>query len=191
MSTKCGHHPDRDASGGTCARCGTYVCEECWIEGAVPPLCVPCLKHLERAPDVKQVKILGILLMVHGGLVAALGLYYVLFGGFMFDAMREIPATSGDPLEDQLPEILIATMSFIGIFHIIPAALQAFAGWQVFRFRGLGVGIVGGLVGLFSVCGIYCAPSALLLAVYAVYVLTRTDVRARFAVVVPPASKGT
>lgn len=190
MSTKCGHHPERDATGETCERCGTFVCDECWIDGAEPAICVPCLKHLERGPHIKHVRILGILMMVHGGLVAALGGYYVLFGGFMFDAMHDIPATPGNPMEEQFPEILVATMAFIGIFHGIPATLQALAGWQVFRFRSLGIGLAGALVGLFTVCGFYCAPSAFVLAGYGVYVLTRTDVRARFAVRVPPASTG-
>ena len=68
--------------------------------------------------------------------------------------------------------------------------VQLFAGWSVFKLRHLGLGWAGALIGLLTIFGCYCAPSALVLAGYATWVLSRDDVRARFTVGALPASSG-
>lgn len=190
MDAKCGHHPDRDAEGGTCSRCGTYLCADCPVPGSDPVLCEPCLARLDRGPDVRHLRILGVLLMVHGALLAATGAYYVLFGGFVLDELADIPADPSDPASEMLPELLVGTFALLGLVQIAPGILQAVAGWRLFRYRGWVLGWLAAVFGLTSLLGCYCAPTAVLLAGYAAWVLSRDDVRARLAVGVPPATQG-
>ena len=173
MDGKCGHHPDRDAEGGICGRCGTYLCAECPVPESDPVLCKPCLARLDRGRDVRHLRILGVLLMVHGALLAATGAYYVLFGGFVLEGLADIPADPADPASE-----------------IAPGILQAVAGRRLFRYQGWVLGWIAAIFGLTSLLGCYCAPTAVLLAGYAAWVLSRDDVRARLAVGVPPATQG-
>ncbi|MCB9595785.1 MAG: hypothetical protein H6719_23890 [Sandaracinaceae bacterium] len=186
MDAKCGHHPDRVADGGTCARCGTYLCAECRVEGSDPALCSSCLTLLDRGKDVRHIRILAILMMIHGGLLAAMGAYYVLFGGFVLDALADIPVAPGDESSEFLPEILVSAFALIGLTQVGPGVVQALGGWRLFQYRGLALGWIGALGGLLGVLGCYCAPTGIALAMYATYVLSRDDVRARIAVGVPP-----
>ncbi|MBX3269702.1 MAG: hypothetical protein KF729_05550 [Sandaracinaceae bacterium] len=190
MVAKCGTHPDRDADGGTCARCGTFVCAECVAPGGAAPVCTSCLAHLDRGPHVRHLRILAILFMVHGGLLLAAGVSYLLFGGLMLDELARMPADPGSPESEVLPELVGVFAAAMGLGQLAPGVVQAFAGWQLFRYRGLGLAWAAAIGGLFAVLGCYCAPTALLLGGYAAYVLSRPDVRARLALGVPPASHG-
>ncbi len=189
MDAKCAHHPDRAADGGTCERCGTFVCDACAVSGSAPAICQPCLSHLDSGEHVKHARVLSILLMIHGALLLAMGGYYVLFGGFMLDAMLDIPVepTPGDPSPDLLPSVVMGAFGFIGVSHLLPGALQALAGWRLLRFRGVALAWIAVAAGMLSVFGCYCAPTGFAIGAYAIFVLTRDDVRARFAVRVPHA----
>ncbi len=185
----CGHHPDRPADGGTCERCGTFVCAECFVDGAAPPICAPCLKRLDRGPHLSHARVLGVLVMVHGGLMAAAGLYYMVFGGVMVDELANMPS---DPeLGGELPyfaELMGASLGLMGLFNVIPGALQLWGGFEVLRLRRLELGWLALAVGVLSLCGCYCFPTALVLVGYGAWVLSRDDVKARFRVRVPPAT---
>ncbi len=189
MDAKCGHHPDRAADGGTCDRCGTFVCAECVVPGSTPALCASCLALLDRGPHVRHVRILAVLMMIHGGLLAAMGAYYVLFGGFMLDALADIPADPASPEAELIPELLVLTFAGIGLTQLAPGLLHAVAGWQLFRFRGRVLGAVAAGAGLAAIFGCYCAPTSLALGAYATWVLSRDDVRARLAVGVGPGAR--
>jgi len=189
VDAKCAHHPDAVADGGTCERCGTYICAACAVAGSAPAICRPCLRLLSSGRHIKHARVLSILMMVHGGLLLATGAYYVLFGGFMFDAMMDIPVgDDADELAEQLPGMLMGMFTFIGLSHVLPGVLQGLAGWMLLRHRGIRLAWAAAAMGLLSLFGCYCSPTALALAAYAVFVLTRDDVKARFAVVLPPAS---
>lgn len=187
MELKCGHHPDRDATGGTCNRCGTYLCGECVVPDAEPILCTTCLRHLDAGPHLRHVRIVAVLFVIHGLLLAGMGLYYLLFGGFVLDALADIPASgTGDATEDMLPELIFGTMALIGLTQVGPGVLQALAGWLLFGYRHPRVAWLGAAFGIIAVFGCYCAPTALALLGYAAWVLSREDVRARLATGVPP-----
>lgn len=151
-------------------------------------LCTECLRLLDRGPYVKHARILSVLMMVHGGLVAAAGLSYVLFGGFILDELADIPADPSDPTSGMLPELTVGVFALIALVQIGPGVLQALAGWRLFHLNGVVMAWAGALVGLVGCLGCYCAPTSLAIASYAIFVLTRDDVRARIAVGVPPAS---
>ena len=187
MDAKCAHHPDLDADGGTCERCGTFVCEACAVTGSTPAICRPCLRRLDSGKHIKHARVLAILLMIHGGLLLAMGGYYVLFGGFMFDAMLDIPVpeTPDNSSADMLPGVLMAMFGFIGLSHVLPGVLQGLAGWLLLRYRGIPLAWLAIAAGMLSLFGCYCSPTAFAIAAYAIFVLTRDDVRARFAVRVP------
>jgi len=184
----CGHHPDRPADGGTCNRCGTFICAECAVEGARATLCAPCLKRLDQAGYVRHVRVLGILMLIHGGLLVATGLYYVIFGGFMLDAFADIPADPNDPASEMLPGMMVGIVSLMGAAQFLPGGLQIIGGWRLFQLHGAGWAWGGALAGVVSLLGCYCAPTAFALLGYAVFVLSRDEVRARIAVGAPPAS---
>ena len=159
------------------------MCDECAVEGHDPPLCVACLALLDGGKHVFQARIVGVLLMVHGALLGFMGAYAVLFGGFFLEAMSEI-----DGEADETAYVLVFAAVY-GAVHVLPAPLQFFAGWRVFGFRARRLGLFAAVAGTLGACGIYCAPTSLGLAAYALYILTREDVVARFAVGAMPGSK--
>ena len=137
------------------------MCAECRVSGSEPALCAACLALLDRGKDVRHIRILGILMMIHGGLLAAMGGYYVLFGGFVLDALADIPVVEGDEVSEWLPELLMGTLAIMGLTQLGPGVLQGLAGWKLFQYRGLALGWVAALVGLVSVLGCYCAPTGI------------------------------
>jgi len=184
----CGQHPDRPADGGTCGRCGTFICAECVVDGSSPTLCKPCLKRLDSSGYVRHIRVLGILMLIHGGLLVATGLYYVIFGGFMLEAFADIPADPGDPASAMLPEMMVGVVALMGAAQFLPGGLQIIGGWRLFKMHGVGWAWGGALAGVVSLLGCYCAPTAFALAGYAVFVLSRDEVRARIAAGAPAAS---
>lgn len=187
---KCGHHPERDADGGTCQRCGTFVCDECWVIGSEPALCTACLAHLSGGPNIRHVRVAAVLMIVQAVLLGLLGSYYVVFGGFLLDAVSGEPAAT-DSTALMLPEFVSAGLSLIGLTQILIAGLGGFAGWRLFRFQSRVLGIAAAVIGLLSLLGCYCFPSAMLLGPYALWVLTRDDVIARFRFRLPAKLAGT
>ncbi|MGE0787422.1 MAG: hypothetical protein AB7S26_17245 [Sandaracinaceae bacterium] len=184
---KCGHHPERDADGGTCERCGTFICAECVVEGSEPRICATCLKRLDAAPHLTHARVLGLVMMAHGALLAAMSAYYLIFG--VVFASDSLPQSGEQPIP-YFAQWLGAGMVFEAVVHVAPGVMNIIAGWQVFRFRGRTLALVAIALSALTVCGIYCAPTALFLAIYAIWVLTRDDVVARFAVVTPAAKQG-
>lgn len=166
------------------------MCEDCVVPGSSPPLCKVCLRHLDAGPYVKHIKALGVLLILHGGLLLAMGTYYVFFGGFMVDALTDIPADPNDPLSELVPNMVVAVLGLMGVAQVLPGVLQLVGGWRLFRYEGTSFAWAGALAGLMSLLGCYCGPSAIALAAYGVFILSRDDVRARFAVGQAAASSG-
>ena len=164
------------------------MCGECAVDGVSPTLCGACLAHLDRGPNLKHTKILSILLMLHGGLLLAAGISAVLFGGLLFDSMLDIPAGEQSPATEGLPGIFFAVSGGVGLAHAVPGVLQAWAGWKLLQYQGAALTWAAGVLGLFSLVGCYCMPSAFMIFAYLVFVMTRDDVRARIALNLPPAS---
>lgn len=181
----CAVHPDRAADAGTCSRCGSFLCAECRVPGSDPPLCVECEKRASSTPLVRQVPILGIATMVHGGLVLLAGLFMLVYGislAVSFSSMPEpVPIDPDAPRPEMIEGIMTWTMLALGAAHTTVGGLQLFAGFRVRGFRGRIVAIVSFLLGVLTVFGCYCAPSSLGLLVWGLIVLLHGPVAARFA----------
>ncbi|MFK7991157.1 MAG: hypothetical protein AB8I08_34380 [Sandaracinaceae bacterium] len=187
-AAQCGHHPEREADGGTCERCGTFLCQECRVETAEPPTCVPCLALLDRGPHLRHARVLSIVMIAHGALLAAMGAYYVLFGGMLFGEYTGQPA---DPSTSELPylgEWMSLFIALLGVVNVAPGILQVVAGWQLLRLRHLSLSWIALIAGMLSLFGCYCFPSAIVLLALGAWILTRDDVRARFRIRVSPAT---
>jgi len=180
----CAVHPERPAL-ATCRRCGSFMCEECRSE-ALPERCAACERHLAGGRFVNHVPILGIVMIVHGLLMGGMGLYLLVFGGFFAQSLAESPPA--DAPDDPLGAVMVGAFSVIGVAHLLPAALQVWAGVRLRSFRSRALALTVLALGLLTVLGCYCSPSSLGLLTWGVVVLTRDDVSARFA---PPRASGT
>lgn len=177
---RCAEHPDRPAV--ACSRCGTFVCEACRVEGASPALCATCQGRLEGGRFVSQVPLFGIALMVHGGLVVALGGMLAVYGAFLARAFdRAGPsAAPSDPAAAMMPEVLVGGMLGVGLVHVGIGAFQLFAGWRVRQYRARWLTLGALAAGLGTVIGCYCVPSSIGMLIWGAIVLLTSDVVARF-----------
>ncbi len=180
IDARCAVHPDRSA-GETCARCGNFMCVEC-SGGRTAGQCAACDALARTSRYVAHVATLGVVMMIHGGILTLVALYYLGLGGFLAYgfATEPMPATPG---AEALPmaEIMLGAMGGVGVLHLAPGLLQLYAGYRVrvFRARGLGIGAL--LSGLLTTCGCYCMPTSAILAIWGLVVLVDDAVKRRFA----------
>lgn len=181
----CAVHPERPADAGICSRCGTYLCTECRVPGSEPPLCVDCEKRESNATLVRQVPALGIVTVIHGGLVLLLGLFLLIYGVSLAVSFSSMPEPA--PIDPNLPSagvfegIMTWTMLGLGLLHGLVGALQLVAGFYVRTFRRRALGVVALLLGVLTVFGCYCGPTAIALIVWGLIVLLSGPVGDRFA----------
>jgi len=183
-AARCAVHPERPAEGGTCDRCGSFMCAECRLSGRDRPLCEACQRRLESGRFVGQVPLFGIALMVHGGLVLGLGLLVTAYGGFLLEAFASMDApqpTPDDPGAAMLPDFLVGSMAAVGLANTLVGALQLWAGWRIRVYRSRGLGLAALCSGLITVVGCYCAPTSLGMLVWGLVILLSGDVADRFA----------
>jgi hypothetical protein len=181
----CAVHPERAADAGICSRCGTFLCAECRAPGTEPAVCVECEKRASKAGLVRQVPALGITMMVHGGLVLLLGIFLLVYGvslAVSFGSMPEpAPIDPSAPGPQMMEGIMTWTMLGLGVVHALVGVLQLVAGFYVRASRGRVLGIVALLLGILTVFGCYCGPTALALIVWGLIVLLSGPVGDRFA----------
>lgn len=179
-SDRCALHPERAAE-GTCARCGSFMCGEC----SSPELaqhCGSCTDRLSRGRFVAQVPILAVAMMVHGALTAGTGLYYLVFGGFFAANLgTSTPRPEEGPGAELFAGLMFGALGLIAVAHLVPGALQLWAGWRARTYRSRVLAFLALGSGLLTVIGCYCAPTSLGLAVWGVIVLASEPVRDRFA----------
>ncbi len=124
---------------------------------------------------VKQVPIIGILMMVQAGLelIASLGLIALGFGMPTFIRMME--AQEGRPGAAGMPpgaEVMMMVMyGGLGIALLGVAALRFFAGFRVMNYRNRILAIVANSIGFGSALTCYCGLTSLALGIYALIVL--------------------
>lgn len=176
---RCASHPDV-AANATCLRCGSFMCRDC-ADPEVAGHCVACARRLGEGRLVRQVPALAIAMIVNGALTTAMGLYYMLFGGFFVHDLVRAQQTASAEDDGILSGIIFGAVGLIAFVHLVPGVLQAWAGWRLrtFRSRGLGLAALG--CGLIATLGCYCAPTSIGLLVWGVIVLMNEDVVARFA----------
>ncbi|HEY8432839.1 MAG TPA: B-box zinc finger protein [Sandaracinaceae bacterium] len=178
---RCAVHADRPAA-ATCARCGSFMCDECRAPD-LPRCCTACGTRLATGRFVAQIPAFGIALMVHGGITAATGLYYAVFGGFLALEWARVPSEPSDalPIDALFESLFFGVAALMGLVHFVPGALQMWAGWRVRTYRSRRLAILALVAGLVAGIGCYCAPTSIGMLVWGLVILMERDVRERFA----------
>ena len=187
MDAVCAVHGDRPGP-RTCPRCGSHACLEC-LDGGDDTLCRACSERLEQRGYVPHVEWLSVVLMVHGVLVAGIGLMLlVIFGGVasVFDASTLAPS-SGAPVDPEVMNTVRATMAglggLLGVVIGVSGGLQFLAGWKLRLFKSAALVWVGLLVPVLgTLFSCYCVPTSILLAAWGGFVLLDPSVKERFRV---------
>lgn len=183
MSAQCVSHPDRPGA-DVCSRCGDFICLECRRFTEVGQLFCPKCNPAERSGKVGQLKTLGVLMIVHGGLLLtmfAVGVFGVGLTGSITREMARDPALADGPLgADGIGAMLYAIYGLIAVIGLVVGALQIAAGVQVMRKRARRLAFVALIAGLASLITVYCAPTGLALSIWGMILLSRPEVTDAF-----------
>jgi hypothetical protein len=177
----CAFHPEK-ASVEVCSRCGDFICLECRRFTPTGQLFCPKCNPAEGASKAGQLKILGILLIIHGGLLlfmAVIGVAGVGMTGSITETMARDPNMAAGGAEG-LGYMLYAVYGVIALIALVVGPLQVWAGISALRRTRrtlIFVALAGGLTALITV---YCAPTALALAIWGLILLSRDDVKRAF-----------
>lgn len=179
MTQRCAIHPERDAQ-ITCSRCGSFACDECTSDGS--SICKPCSERLGRHRLIAHVPVLGIVMIVHGVFLAGWGLFMAAYVVFYLFEMASLPAPPGDPgTEDAISSLIVLVFLALAFLHLLPGALQIFAGWRIRSFQGRGLAIGALIASFFTVFGCYCGLTSVGIAIWGLVVLFHEEVARRFA----------
>jgi hypothetical protein len=130
---------------------------------------------------VQQVPIVGILMIVHGALVALMGLLYAIMGPTML-AMFQLDQNAAKRPDDQT---MMTIMSIVyigcGLLVLGIGALHVISGIQCMRFRGRTLAIATLFCNIPVLMTCYCAPTGIGITVYGLIVLFQNDVAQAFA----------
>jgi hypothetical protein len=138
---------------------------------------------------INQVLILGILMSVNGGLLLLLGIG-LLFGAVMMPeilknnpAFENNPAFRNDPNmpdPEQFAQMLTLGYGIAGGLLSIIGLMNLVSGIMLTRFKGRIFAFVSLSVGLLTMLGVWCIPTAIGLFVYGLIVLLDRSVRIAF-----------
>jgi hypothetical protein len=130
---------------------------------------------------VGQVKVVGILMIVHGITVAIMGvLYAALFSASMFGVL---PRGGGVPRGGGGPPVMEAIIIAVGTIIFTCGILNAVAGYRVMTFRNRVLGLIALFTNLVPLITCYCAPTSIAMMVYGLIVLFQPDVARAFQLV--------
>ncbi|MBC8350918.1 MAG: hypothetical protein H8E66_02965 [Planctomycetes bacterium] len=135
---------------------------------------------------VGQVRIVSILMMVQGALDLLAGLGLIGMGIFMAFAMRD--GMMGNPPMQQgngpSPEVMADVISWVyaglGVVIGIIGALNVYAGYRNWKFKGRTLGIISMIAGVGTIITCYCAPTSIALCIYGLIVYLNTPVGTAF-----------
>lgn len=135
---------------------------------------------------LSQIRVIAILLIVHGVMLTLVGLLYVGMG-FIMPSILQAQSQSMQPPGNMNPEqmkiILLATYGAMGAGGLLPGILQIIAGISNLRFRGRVLGIVALASGLLGVATCYCFPTSIGLCVYGLIIYLNNSAVRAFALV--------
>ena len=136
-----------------------------------------------NASILTQIKIVAILMIVHGVLCLVAGAMLIGIAVVMPAAIaaqqRQMPQQPGAPSVEAMQSILVGVYGLMAAAGIIAGLLQIVAGVANLRLQGRTLGIVGLVGGVLSVGTCYCLPTAVALLVYGLIIyLNETTQRA-------------
>jgi hypothetical protein len=128
---------------------------------------------------VGQVKVVGILMIVHGMTVAIMGVIYALASSaFMFFTPPPPPGGGGPPAE-----LFMAIYIAIGVVIFSCGVLNSVAGYRIMNLRNRVLGLIALFANLVPLLTCYCAPTSIAMMVYGLVVLFQPDVGRAFELV--------
>lgn len=164
-----------------CARCGDFSCDMCRAPGQSPPICVTCYERIGDRGLTSHIPALSIVTMIHGGMLSLFGVFLVFLGFAIGFAFLTAPQTPALERIGALGGGMAAIYAFLGFMHLVPGALQLYAGWRIRTFTGRGWAIGAYIGALPTVFLCYCAPTSIALAIWGLIVLLDEGTGARFA----------
>jgi len=126
---------------------------------------------------VGQVKIVGILMIIHGILVLLVGGGLAAFAVYMVTSM---PAPPGGGPE---PYIVFGLYLALGLMFLVCGILNAVAGVRVMAFRNRVLGLVALFSNVLVLMSCYCAITAIGMMIYGLIVLFNSEVARAFEMV--------
>jgi len=129
---------------------------------------------------VGQVKVVGILMMVHGLMVVLMGAGLAAMGSWMMFAMPPPPPGGGG---GPGPELFAIIYGAWGGLVILCGLFHAVAGFRVMSYRNRVFGIIALFTNIIVLLTCYCAPTGIAMMVYGLIVLFNSDVDRAFEMV--------
>lgn len=133
-----------------------------------------------RRGMVNQVRVVAILNAFQGLLELLMALLYggmgVMFGVFLREEMRQGPGPAGGPDPEMMANIFTGLFAFMAVGMVVIAILRIVAGVRNYFFQNRILGIVSVCLGLVTSMTVYCAPTSIAVAVYALVVLFNREV---------------
>ncbi len=135
-----------------------------------------------RRGKVGQVKLLGVLMMVHGVVLFILAGVMGFYAATVPQAVLQqgqLNQPNGPPAEVIANIMTIVFIVIAGVFAIT-ALLNIIGGVQVMRFRGRVLSMIALFSGLTTILACYCFPISLGMAIYGMIVLLDISVQAAY-----------
>lgn len=130
---------------------------------------------------VGQVKIVGILMIIHGVTVIILGGFLVAAGIIIFAAPPPPPARGGPGGQENL--IIGAIYLGLGSLILAIALMNLVAGIRIISFRGRTFALVALFCNVIPVLTCYCSLTSIGMMIYGLIVLFQSDVARAFELV--------
>ena len=130
-----------------------------------------------------QIRVIAVLLIVHGALLLLTGgvliAVSIVMPGMIAAQQQKMQQPPNGPSPAQMQTILFATYISMGIAGFIPGIIQIVAGILNFGLKGRVLGIVALVMGSISIGTCYCGPTSIALLVYGLIIyLNNSSVQA-------------
>ena len=129
-----------------------------------------------------QVRVLSIMLIIHGVLLILTGLLYLGMIAFATVMIQNDPQFQNGPKEMQaaMPWILGALYGSMGLAGLIPGVVQLFAGIRNLKFRKRGLGLTAFILGFIACATCYCGPTSIGLGIWGLIVYLNPGTKMAF-----------
>jgi hypothetical protein len=133
---------------------------------------------------VRQVLVVAILMIVHGVMVAGLGLLFVVGSAgapTFLDAAMQGNKEIGPEDKAKIIEVASAVYLSLGVVALVVGVLHIAGGICCLRFRARALPLIALFANILSSFTCYCTPTSLAMAIYGMIVLFNGEVAKAFA----------
>jgi len=136
---------------------------------------------------VRQVLVVSILMIIHGVMLAVMGLYLAVAGPTFLSAFGQaMQAQQNVPEKDKaavasMGSIGAGVLIVLGVVVLLVGLLHIVGGIRCLRFRGRVLALLALFANILPLFTCYCAPTSIAMTVYGLIVLFNGDVAKAFA----------